>query len=183
MHLDRIKKEIQDKLQDPNIDINKIKEAAQNLKNNFSKLMETLKQNNIVIGDLQLLVNSKGEITIIDPIDVLKKTPDKVRANQFNWVDVVDPSKPTSPDFMESTRRSHKMLEAGKDICDKITRTIETNPQMLGTLVSSPQTKSFTPGFKAGGGGGLRQQLLKGKAIGLEDSPIVKPSTRKPFNH
>lgn len=180
MHLERIKKEVQHKLQDPNTDIEQVKAAAQNLKNNFSKLMDTLKQNNIVIGDLQLLVNSKGDITIIDPIDVLKKTPDKTRANQFNWVDIVDPTKPTSPDFMESTRRSQKMLEAGRDICDKISRTIDSNPQLLGTLViSSPQAKNFTPGFKAGGGGGLRQQLLKGKTMGgFEDAPS-KPPVRK----
>ncbi|MGE3318694.1 MAG: hypothetical protein AB7I18_05305 [Candidatus Berkiella sp.] len=96
-----------------------VKAFAEKLQSEVTNLMKTVQEKMMMIGDLQILVDPKGKITIIDPLDVLKVVP-KNNGQGVDFVDMVNPNKPNTQQFINSLFKSMEMLESVGKICEQI---------------------------------------------------------------
>ncbi len=119
-----------------------LKAFAENLGNQIKQLMQTMKEKSLVIADLQMLIDAKGKITIIDPLDVLRVVERKPPEKGLDFVDVVNPNKPNTKQFINSLYDSMGMLEDIAKTCDAIVKAKNENlPQVIGALMTSVRPK------------------------------------------
>lgn len=119
-------------------EIGQMRDRAAKLSDEFSELINTLKKNNVVVGDLQLLISDKDEIFIIDPIDVLYRTKDRRDTQVCKLHDAINGREVKSIDFEESIRKSEKMLKDSKKWLKKLSQledTEEFKAQFLSPLI------------------------------------------------
>jgi hypothetical protein len=119
-------------------EIGQMRDRAEKLSNEFSELINTLKKNNVVVGDLQLLISDKDEIFIIDPIDVLYRMKDRQGTQACKLHDAINGSEVKSIDFEESIRKSEKMLKDSKKWLKKLSQSEDTEEfktQFLSPLI------------------------------------------------
>lgn len=120
-----------------------LKAFAENLGNQIKQLMQTMKEKSLVVADLQMLIDASGKITIIDPLDVLRVVEKKPPEKGFDFVDVVNPNKPNTKQFINSLYDSMGMLEDIAKTCDAIVKAKNDNlPQVIGALMTSVRPKA-----------------------------------------
>lgn len=133
-----IEEQIQKKLLDPGvIDIAKKKAAL--LQQQLKEISAILDKENIHIVDLQLLVDERGKITIIDPLDVVSPT-----ATKGVYRSVINGESISNPDFTKKIQGTKEMLTAMISFCTTVATT--TNPKELKSLI----TPSLDPSVMAG---------------------------------
>lgn len=124
-------------------DPDEIRNFASNLGTQIKQLMQTMQEKGLVIADLQMLIDPKGKITIIDPLDVLRVVPKKPPEQGIDFVDVVDPKKPNSAQFINSLFESMGMLEDIAKTCDAIAVTKNEHlPKVISSLMTSARPRA-----------------------------------------
>lgn len=111
-------------------DPKQVQRFAMNLSEEIARLLEVIDKQKLVVADLQILIDPKGKLTIIDPLDVLRVVPKKPPVQGFDLVDIMDPSKPNSDSFVKSLFKSMEMLENMKKICDRVAANAESKPAL-----------------------------------------------------
>lgn len=125
-----------------NCNFDEVQAFARNVSREIAQLQKIIEEQKLIIGDLQMLITPQGKITIIDPLDVLRMVPKDPPGQGFDFVDVMDPSKPNSKEFIQSLFKSMAMLENMKMICDGVA-TLK-DKQMFEMLISS-MASSLSP--------------------------------------
>jgi len=128
-------------------DLEQAKAFANTLGEQVAQLMKTVKEKMLMVGDLQILVDPKGKITIIDPLDVLRVVP-KPNGQGVDFVDVVDPTKKNSALFVNSLFTSMDMLETVKNMCEemgKATDNVELRNIVQTMMNPNPQLSLKNP--------------------------------------
>lgn len=100
-------------------DLEQVKTFAKTLGEQAAQLVKTVQEKMLMVGDLQILVDRKGKITIIDPLDVLKVVPRPDRRG-VDFVDIVDPKKQNTSGFLQSLDISMEMLDRVQKLCVEI---------------------------------------------------------------
>lgn len=131
----RILKEIAAKLQQPETFL-LLKARAKTLYNHFDALIKKLSENNLFICDLQILLTQEGELTIIDPLDVVKFDSESSSAKS-----VLHPERAPEEGFTTSLAQGKKWLESAHFLCKEISRA--DNPLALEKFISLHPEKCF----------------------------------------
>lgn len=122
-----------------------IKDFAENLGTQVKQLLKNIKEKGLVVADLQMLIDPTGKITIIDPLDVLRVVPKNPPEQGVDFVDVVNPQKPNSTQFIKSLNESIDMLVDIAKTCDAIVKAKNENlPQAIGSLMTSVRPKAVS---------------------------------------
>ncbi len=95
----------------------KLQLSATQLFNNFHHLIEKLKNENLAIADLQIMLSSDGSLTIIDPLDVVK-----IDMEARKIVSVLHPEKPPAAGFEKFLMRTNDWLNSGLQITATIAK-------------------------------------------------------------
>lgn len=128
--------------------LEKVKDRAQFLKQQFEELLERFIQKNLFVGDLQMLVDVNGQCTIIDPHCVAKA----VANEPHKYVDVLDDKRELPPGYDKLIIDSIEMLEASikwfdgvtqaksiEDVSDHIIRNLDKHEQPMLAQANKPR--------------------------------------------
>lgn len=102
---------IRDQLQIPSA-FQLLRQRAAVLYEKFSLLIEKLEADKLAIADLQILITPNGELTIIDPLDIVNFNPEEKTA-----VSLFQPKKKSGEDFISFLLQTKNWLERARSLC------------------------------------------------------------------
>lgn len=105
-----------------------VQEFAKNLHRVLLDIINNLESNALRIADLQLLVTKEGEVSIIDPIDVVKIKSSMVNSNVY--LSLLDESIQDDPGFVQQLMMGQDMLNNCLRWCSEIMK-LSSNIDML----------------------------------------------------
>lgn len=106
----------------------------------LKQISDILRHEKINIVDLQILVDERGKITIIDPLDVVSPT-----ATKGTYKSLVNGEEISNPDFVKKIHATDEMLSAMMSFCNQV---VSASPKELPKLI----TPSLAPSAMASDG-------------------------------
>lgn len=182
LHLNRIRSEIEKRIEQGTIELNSLKEKASKLLDAFVTLRNLLNQKGIVIADLQILVgeNDNQILRIIDPLAVFYRQND---CNKVVYIDALESnSKPgmLGEDLTESFHKTNKMIA---DIIQKLEKVIVAKSvDEINNLMNFYET-IITPNVQVKNPVGKMSQLHRSLVKGLVTSGFYSKERQGSRNH
>lgn len=116
-----IEKDISDTITSADFSLTRVILRAVKLRLQLQHICEILDRSGHLINDLQLLVNQYG-VYIIDPMDVVKRTPKVYNSNMCDYRSVIDGSTQEHPDFIKMLYDGKRMLQQCVDYCQMLAK-------------------------------------------------------------
>lgn len=110
----RLLSEIAKRIKDPET-FKQLKARAENLCANYKNLIKLLEKQQLAVSDLQIMVSKDGTLTIIDPLDVVKRDP----VNK-SIVSILNTQRPPDAGFRDFLEKTDEWLQAGLDLSHRI---------------------------------------------------------------
>lgn len=138
LHKSEIDRQINQLFADkPEIHI-QVRKFAQNLHSALLNIIKNLETNGVRIADLQLLVTKEGNISIIDPIDVVHIKATFSNTNVYH--SLLDDSIQDNPDFIKQLSLGQRMLNNCLEWCSTISKF--TSNQAMQKFIMMPPKKT-----------------------------------------
>jgi hypothetical protein len=113
-----------------------VKQFAKNLHRVLMSIITNLETNGVRIADLQLLVTKEGNISIIDPIDVVHIRATFSNTNVYH--SLLDGSIQDNPDFIKQLSLGQRMLSNCLEWCSTIAK-FTSNQEMQKFMMMPPK--------------------------------------------
>ncbi|MGD9592563.1 MAG: hypothetical protein AB7V32_08595, partial [Candidatus Berkiella sp.] len=132
----RIEKDITAKIDQEHQALENIKAVVQKILVGAKHISKCLDDNALLVCDLQLLITKQGDISVIDPLDVVSRK--ETETNRYTYTSLLDMSKQSNPDFIQQIMASKRLLSQTASWCEKVIA-LKTQQELIDFVVKGKE--------------------------------------------